>query len=160
MSTIKEFEATIGRFVLAWADMELGLDLLALSVRLIAAPAERKQKLPSQLSTKIEFIRKETRKHSSLGARQAVIDCLLNEIEALSETRHDFVHGAVIDHYLSRSEITVTMARLLQPNKGPRRAPVKVTNDEIEKTSNRIHTLSESLLDLVEALNAELVRPR
>jgi len=39
---------------------------------------------------------------------------LFDKITTYADTRHDFVHGAIIDYYIEQDVITATLARLLQ----------------------------------------------
>ncbi len=149
----KAFYAAIGRFVLSWADLEIGLDLLVLIMRSMEEDHHDK-KLPHNLEPKIAFVRCRADKLKSLNAQRSDIIKILDEIASLADTRHAFVHGAVIKSYVERSAISATITRLLQPKNRPRRKPVKVTTAEINKISNSVRALSERLLDMAEAINA------
>jgi hypothetical protein len=140
---IEAYYVALGRFVTVWAEVELFVDLL---VVILAKPA-----LPHQLSVKVSTIRKKLN-GSQLRNAKAIM-ALLDEIEALSDTRHDYIHGSIIGHALTRTELTVTLARLLQPRKRPRRKPAKITVAQINSTANRLHQIGGELLDLVEAVN-------
>lgn len=84
--------------------------------------------------------------------RGAIIH-LLDEIEALSDAWHDYVHGSIIGQVGTRSELTVTLARLLQPRSRPRRKPAKITAAQVHHTADRLHEIAWELLDLVDAVN-------
>jgi hypothetical protein len=140
---IEEFYAAIGRFVLSWAGLEICLDLLLLKI--VKTP-ERRAKLPHQLGDKIVLIRSEIKRLTH--AQQIAITEVIDEIASYADTRHDFVHGGYFDHLIEQGVITVTLARLLQPSRRPRRKPVKVTPPEIEVISDRILHLGDRLLDL------------
>ena len=60
----ERFYAAMGRFVLAWADMEFCLDLVVLNGRKLKSP------LPHQLSDKTNFVRKVLVPHSVQYMRQ------------------------------------------------------------------------------------------
>jgi hypothetical protein len=147
---IEAFHAAIGRFMLTWASVEVGLDLLVI---ILSRKSTERLKPPHQLNEKLKLIRRETR---ALAATYRVeIVRLLVEIDALSATRHDYVHGAVIGQAIERSILTITMARLLQPPKPPRRKPVKITAAQIVDTSNRLHEIGGRLLDLADVMNKQ-----
>jgi hypothetical protein len=150
---IKAFHEAIGRFVLSWADLEVGLDLLVLTTRLMQETSHRETP-PHELRQKIKFVRCKANELESLNAQRSTIIKILAEIDSLAETRHDFVHGAVIGSYVERSTISVTLARLLQPRKHQRRKPIKITTAEINEKSNLVRAISDRLLDVVEAINA------
>jgi hypothetical protein len=140
---IEAYYAAIGRFVTVWAEVGLFLDLL---VVILAKPD-----LPHQLSGKLSIIRKKLNRSQSAHAK--AILALLDEIEALADTRHDYIHGSVIGQIDTRSELTVTLARLLQPRNRPRRKPAKITAAQIHSTADRLHEIGGELLDLVEEVN-------
>lgn len=140
---IETYYASLGRFVTVWAQVELFVDLL---VVILAKPD-----LPHQLSRKLSIIRKKLK--SSQSPHASAIIQLLEEIETLSDTRHDYVHGSIIGQVATRSELTVTLARLLQPRSRPRRTPARITAAQIDRTAGRLHEIGEELLDLVEAVN-------
>jgi hypothetical protein len=142
----QEFYAAIGRFVLTWAGLEICLDLLLLTV--IPDGERAKRKLPHQLGDKIALIRSEIKRLTH--ARQTAITEVLDEISSYADSRHDFVHGGSIHHLIEQGVMTVTLARLLQPSRRPRRTPVKVTPPQIEVISDRIHHLGDRLLDFAE----------
>ena len=79
---------------------------------------------------------------------------LLDEIDALSDTRHDFVHGAMIEHRIGRISVTATMGRILQPHGKKRRKPIKVTTKQITETADSVHQLADRMFDLVQELDA------
>ena len=66
--------------------------------------------------------------------------------------RPDYVHGAVIGHDIVRSKLTVSLARMLQPSKKPRRKTVKVTTAELLVIASRLREIADDLLDLAEAI--------
>jgi len=142
---IEAYYIALGRFVTEWAEVEQYLDLLVI---ILAKPD-----LPHQLSGKISVIRRK------LGASQSphasAILHLVNEIDALADTRHDYVHGSMIGHMVTRSNLTVTLARLLQPQKKTRRKPANVTAEQITDTADKLYKIGGELLELVAALNAE-----
>jgi hypothetical protein len=67
--------------------------------------------LPHQLSVKFSTIRKKLIGSQLRNANP--IMALLDEIEALSATRHDYAHGSIVGQAVMRTELTVTLARLL-----------------------------------------------
>ncbi len=149
---IASFQRAIGRFVLSWADLELRLDLLALTIRLIESPDQRASALPHQLKDKLRYVRGKVEALEALQEHRTGIIEILDQIKDLSDTRHDFVHGAAIEYHTG-SSTTVTLARLLQPSIGPRRKPTKVTVGQVNATSDRVRSLGGNLLDFAETIN-------
>jgi hypothetical protein len=75
--------------VAAWADTETCLDLVVL--------ASRPRRLFIQLSEKTRFVREVVApKLSEALAKEALR--LMDGIDAIAETRHDFVHGGLVSH--------------------------------------------------------------
>ena len=154
MNKVQAFHAALGEFIVLWAQLELGLDLLVLIARDTYARNQRPSKLPHQLSQKIRFIRRATDDLPSWDAHRAVINTFLDEIEAVAPTRHDFVHGAMIEHHEKRNIMMVTIGRLLQPHNIQGRGSIKVTTTDVAKTANRIRELGDRTFDMAEMLNA------
>ena len=90
----------------AWADMEQCLDFVVLTGRKLKSP-------PHQLSEKTNFVRKVLVPVISPTHATSVLR-LIDEIDELAPTRHDYVHGAVIGHDIVRSKLAVSLARMLQ----------------------------------------------
>jgi hypothetical protein len=143
---VETYYIALGRFVTVWADVEVFLDLLVLILR------KDERKLPHQLSRKIAFINRQLKVSQSPHA--TAIMRLVGEIDGLADTRHDYVHGSMIVHTVTRSNLTVTLARLLQPQKQSRRPPAKVTAEQITDTADRLYKIGDELLELVAAVNA------
>jgi hypothetical protein len=139
----EEFYAAIGRFVVQWTGMEFALDLLLLNTRPTQRPAEN-IRLPHQLDSKIKSIRAQMQYIDD--PYRETIEQLLSEISRYASTRHDLMHGAIIDPVINESGITATLYRLLQPARQPRRRPVKATATQITGISEHIRALGDRLL--------------
>lgn len=148
---IDKFHASIGRFVLTWAEVELDLDLLVLIVRRLSLRSDIEPR--QELSEKIKFIRSEGATNPRLSVFRSIIERATNEIRLLSDTRHDYVHGAAFDYAIERQIVAVAMWKLLQPSKKPNRSPVKVTASLVDKTADQLDIIGGKLLDLAEAIN-------
>jgi hypothetical protein len=153
MNKVEALHASLGRFLLAWADLEVGVDLLVLSLRQAMSSEQRKARLPHQLAAKIAFLRDRVEVLVEPPKRQNAIKDLLLEVERLAVTRHDFVHGAAIDRRVGKVSATVTVARLLQPDGRPRRPPIRVTTAQINETADRVYALGDRLFDVVQAVD-------
>ena len=148
---IDKFHASIGRFVLTWAEVELDLDLLVLIVRRLSLRSDIEPR--HELSEKIKFIRSEGATNPLLSPFRSIIERATNEIRLLSDTRHDYVHGAAFKYAIEREILDAAMWKLLQPSKKPNRPPVKVTASLVDKTADRLDVIGGKLLDLAEAIN-------
>jgi hypothetical protein len=144
--TIDGFHASIGRFVLTLAEVELGMDLLLIIVRSDIKPRH-------ELSEKIRFLRSEGATNPILSAYRSIIERVIDEIESLSNTRHDYVHGASFKYAIEKQILNIATWGLLQPSKAPRRSPIKVTASLVDKTADQLEVIGGKLLDLAEAIN-------
>jgi hypothetical protein len=107
----EEFFGAIGRLTISWAQIELGLDCAIdiihrfLGGQKIDATAPR-----TSLYRKTNYIRKWAKTAPEPTFRCAVF-VLLTEIEAAAETRHDLIHGVIIEHEEGTGE--ANMVRLI-----------------------------------------------
>jgi len=147
---IKAFNAAIGHFVLEWAGLEVGIDLLVMITERVLAS----KKFPHEISKKLNLIESNATRLGFQPKELRDLRALLKEIRDLAQIRHDYIHGAIIGHAVAKSKLTVTLARLLQPPNSDRRKPAKVTEEQLEKFSNRFQQIGNKLLDLAEIANA------
>jgi hypothetical protein len=145
---IKSFNAAIGRFILEWAGLELGIDLLVI----ILARALGSKEFPHEISKKLNRLAGNAGQLNLPTARLRQLLSLIKEIKSLVPIRHDYIHGTIIDRVVNKSKLTVTFGRLLQPN-SDRRMPVRVTEEHLEEMSDRFHQIGDALLDLAEIAN-------
>ena len=131
----------IGKFVVAWATMEVCIDT---SMLLTHSP---KPKLAHQLSEKTKLVRQRLIPQLSEPLARETLR-LVDEIDALADTRYDYVHGAIIGHTFKRSNLTVTLGRLLKPPKNAARPSAKVTALQISRTADRLLEIYGQMLDL------------
>ena len=148
---IDEFRASIGRFVLTWAELELGPDLLVIIVRRLSLRSDIKHR--HELSEKITFLRSEGAANPLLSAYRSIIERVIDEIQLLSDTRHDYVHCVAFKYAIEKQILNIETWGLLQPSKAPRRSPIKVTASLVDKTADQLDVIGGKLLDLAEAIN-------
>jgi hypothetical protein len=134
MNKVQAFHAAVGQFVVAWADLEQGLDFLVLLIA--RTPGQRLERAPHQLSAKISFIRRRLDVVAHLQEGKTGIVAFLDEVQALGQTRHDLVHGAANQHF-GRLSSKVTFTRLLQPPK-ELRPEATMSISEIVKIADRV----------------------
>jgi hypothetical protein len=120
---IRSFNAAIGRFVLEWAGLELGVDLLVV----ILGRVLRWKEFPHDITTKLNKLEGNVACLGLAPLKARLMLSLIKEVKSLVPVRHDCIHGAMISHAVEKSRLTVTLARLLQPPKSTRRKPAKVT---------------------------------
>ncbi|WP_156164689.1 hypothetical protein [Bradyrhizobium sp. LTSP885] len=133
--------------------METGLDLLALSST--AANSSARQKTPHQLGEKTKFVRQHLLPRLS-GEHSAKLRSILERIDQLSVQRHDVIHGAGIGEEMNGKAMVMTFASLLQPKGRPRRLPMTVTADHLDKLTADIFDLWGDLLDFAEIAAREI----
>jgi hypothetical protein len=143
-STRRKMEAiyaALGRFVLAWADLESGIDLLFLNLRLRLPKGEEYYKPEFQLSAKIKIIRRFLPKLRLKRGRDAIIADVLVDVELIANTRHEYVHGAMIGRDVEATPATATLSRILTPG-GRIQAPVTVTAKKIRDTARDVRKIA------------------
>jgi hypothetical protein len=145
MNKVQAFHASVGQFVVAWADLEQGLDFLALLMA--RTPGQRFERVPHQLSAKISFIRRRVDAIAHLQEGKTGVIAFLDEVQDLGQTRHDLVHGAATQHF-GRLSSNVTFTRVLQPLK-ELRPEATVSIAEIGKIAERVHGLANQVWDLL-----------
>ena len=151
-STRRKMEAiyaALGRFVLAWADLESGIDLLFLNLRLRLPKSEEYYKPEFQLSAKIKIVRRFLPKPLRLKrGRAAMIADVLVDVESVANTRHEYVHGAMIGRDVEATPATATLSRVLTPG-GRIQAPATVTAKKIRDTARDVRKIADRLWDLI-----------
>jgi hypothetical protein len=152
MNKEQAFHAAVGMFVVSWGDLEHGLDFLVLLIRR-SFTARRHQKAPRQLSRKIDFIKERI---DSLADSNKCTN-LLDEIEALAETRHDLIHGAAMLRRFDRNKREATFVRLFSSYQRPDRT---MTTAEIIGIAERVGRLGDRVWDMVETVASQLQPPQ
>lgn len=152
MNKYEAFFAAIGRFVLNWADMEMALDLLVVHGLSKAEESEIDKRIPHELGGKIKLARRFAGSIPEWKPHRTRINMILRRIEALSATRHDFIHGAITEHQEGRRTLRVKLARILQPKKPTERPPVTVTTGKVNVTARRVYKLADDLWSLTSGM--------
>jgi hypothetical protein len=135
--------------VIEWSGLEYCLDLLILAAR----NRSTQQKIPHQLEGKLVFLKDSLKSQPRLAAYAEAITTLTDEVCALKESRHDYVHGAIINITEETRPLAVTLHRMLQPPKKMRRHPVQVTSRQINSAADEACRLADRLLDMAEMVN-------
>ncbi|WP_020485600.1 hypothetical protein [Methylomonas sp. MK1] len=89
----------IGFVVVQWGHCEQSLELLVntLFLQYGSNNLPKRKRMPKQLGEKIAFVKECTSLIPSLAPFRNEIEDLLGNFEALTQTRHDLVHGALSD---------------------------------------------------------------
>lgn len=148
----EEFFGAIGRVVLSWAQLELGLDLSILAIRLDLGGDTIEPEAPRTLQRKLAFLRKAAKQLPGLVERRDEIIALAAAVRAESEGRHDLIHGVAMRHLPGGSE--AAMLRLLRETSGPPAKAFVVTTTSLLERAVRAGKLASQSLALVTALVA------
>lgn len=94
-SDIDQLFKAVGFVVVQWGNAEQALDLLVVAVFSHYEGHELLKRRPKQLEFKIRFLQGCFATFSELAPFKAECDDLLDRFGALSQKRHDIVHGAI-----------------------------------------------------------------
>jgi len=96
-STAESLFKTIGFVVVNWGHCEQSLELLVNTLFREYDGNKLQKKMPKPLSAKIAFVKECAAHIPSLAPFRTEIESLVRAFEALTQTRHDLVHGALTD---------------------------------------------------------------
>ena len=94
-SDIEQLFKAVGFVVVQWGNAEQSLDLLVVALFSRYEGHELLKRRPKQLDVKMKFLRECFAEFPELLPFKAECDDLLIRFEALSQRRHDVVHGAI-----------------------------------------------------------------
>jgi hypothetical protein len=140
----EEFFGAIGRLTISWGHLELGLDGM---VEILYKGCEGNRieaEVPQALQRKITFLRK-VFKTLPIG-EVALLEYLnvLDRIQAAAQSRHDVIHGIVVEHAEHSGEATIVR---ITRNKGQiTKRKVKITTLSILKAAREAQKLSRITL--------------
>lgn len=97
--TFESLLRTVGFVVVQWAHCEQSLELLVntLFLQFGGSILPGRKRMPKPLSGKIAFVKECAAQISSLASFKTELEALASDFEALLQTRHDLVHGALTD---------------------------------------------------------------
>jgi hypothetical protein len=140
----EELFGAIGRFVISWAHLELGLDCMVQASHVALGGKEIERNAPRALNRKLGYLRAVFKRLTvPEKAVQPHLE-LLDQIEAASETRHDIVHGATIEMVERSGE--VTLLRLLRKGDDLTQHKRSLTTEDILKAANEVQRLGAGTL--------------
>jgi len=90
---------TIGFVVVNWGHCEQSLELLVNTLfrSYGGSKLPKFKKMPKPLASKIAFVKECAEHISALAPFRTEIESLLRDFEAITQTRHDLIHGALTD---------------------------------------------------------------
>lgn len=144
----EEFFGAIGRLVISWAHLELGLDCMVEIFYHGFKGNLTSSEIPTALTQKIKFLRKAFR--SLQIGEEAISGYLefLDKIQVAAQTRHDIIHGVVIEQVESSGEATIVRA-IRNKNRVEKRRR-KVTTAGILSEAVNVQTLGAIVLHLAD----------
>jgi hypothetical protein len=150
------FFGSVGRVVVSWAQLELGLDFSIRTIRLHLGGKDIAPEPPRSLQQKLRFLRRAAVELPALSGLRDQILSMVPLIEVEAEHRHDLIHGVAFHHLSGESE--AAMVRLLRQTQGP---PVKAflaTTVSILRQAIRTSKLAGQTLALGHTLAASASR--
>lgn len=159
------FFAAIGRLTISWAYIEAGLDIsIDVIHRCLGGSRIELQAPRTSLYRKLSYIRKWAKTVPEPIFRESA-QVLADAIEKAAETRHDIIHGFVVQHVEGAGE--AEMIRLLHGSTPPaRQKRYRVTTTQIlkaaveaNKLGGRSLRMGTGLQELVAVLAKEAQRP-
>lgn len=154
--TDETFFGAIGRLTISWAHLEFGLDGMILMLHHAGGGNKIEKDIPWSLSRKLNYLRRYFKKVEEVEPIKASILKLLDDIEAASETRHDIIHGFVIEHVEGSGQ--ASMVRLLRGETWPSRKYYTVSAKAVLLAAKEAGRLSGKILpisvDLIEKVAA------
>lgn len=89
----------VGFIVIHWGHCEQSLELLVntLFLQYGGNKLPGRKKMPKQLSAKIAFVKECILQMPTIAAFRAELEKLVSDFEAITQIRHDLVHGALTD---------------------------------------------------------------
>jgi hypothetical protein len=147
----ESFFAAVGRLTLSWGHIEAAIDYFVMILHWSFGGHQIERVMPWSLQRKIDYIKKYFRKgYPSYPATERICQ-LMDQIAIASETRHDLIHGFVIEHPDGKSEAKL-IRHLRQRDEKFRTKEIHVTTEIILRHAVDANKLGSRLLRLVEGL--------
>jgi hypothetical protein len=106
----EKFFGAIGRLVISWAHLELGLDVMVEILYRGFNGNEIEAEMPRNLLRKITFLRAMFIKLLGEGEGSEGYRKFFDRVQAASQTRHDIIHGVVVEQVERSGEATIMRA--------------------------------------------------
>ncbi len=137
--------AAIGRFVVTWGLLELGVDTMIDFVHVNLQHVVREPERPRMLKTKIKYLRKHFRSIPMSDDVSGYYQTLLDKVRESSEFRHDVIHGAVVKHVAGSGE--ASLVRLLYTDGDFEQKPIELSTETIQAKNDEAMKLASQLLN-------------
>jgi hypothetical protein len=140
----EEFFGAIGRLTISWGHLELGLDCMVEILYRGFGGNTIYPEMPRQLQRKITFLRKSFRK-LPIG-EEAIQGYLkfLDQVETAAQTRHDIIHGIVIEQAEHSGE--AVMVRIIRKHDSMKQKRIKVNAKGILESAVEAQHLGKLIL--------------
>ena len=136
----------LGAFALNWSVMEMGLDFWAAVVWHQFGGKDTAKENPKNLSRKVEFLRGCQTKCAALAPVAETSIGYLADVDALTDTRHHIVHGAV--HGVD-ADGSLQLVRLVHDKRGFHSgSEITLTIEEVEEGAIRVKALAHRILGM------------
>ena len=139
----QEFFAAIGRLTISWGHLGLGLDCMVEIIHHGFGGREIEPVMPRALQRKITYLRTAFKK---LPIEQEALQgylTLFDQIETAAQTRHDIIHGVVIEHAERSGE--ATMVRATRHGERVTKKRFKMTTRDILKAARDTQKLNSKV---------------
>lgn len=136
----------LGAFALNWSVMEMGLDFWTAIVWHQFGGKDTATENPKNLGRKVKFLRDCQTKCPALAPVAETSISYLDDVAALTDTRHHIVHGAV--HGVD-ADGSLQLVRLIHDKRGFHSGTeIKLTIEEVEQGAAKAKTLAHRILGL------------
>lgn len=145
----RDFIDAVGRLVLSWAVLEVGLDFCVVGVNRHHLDDETQTEVPRALRRKIDYLRRAFKVIPAMEGHRETFLGLLDDIVVASEQRHDLIHGFIKEQIGD----DIRMIRLLRDVDGFRPRHFTVTPATILREANHANKLGRYVGRLALALS-------
>lgn len=140
----EEFFGAIGRLTVSWAHLEMGLDCVIEILHHAFGGKEIERVIPWALKRKIRYLRAYIKRYPLPEEVMQNYNRLFDEILAASETRHNIIHGAIIEHAERSGE--ATFIRILRKKGHSSTKEIKIRTKDILMAAREAQKLSSKTL--------------
>lgn len=135
----ENFYAAIGRLTISWAHLEFALDCMVEIMHHGFGGKDIEPEIPRALQRKINYLRAAFKQLSLPEKSTQGYQSLFDAVEAAAQTRHDVIHGIVIEQAEQGGE--ATMVRALRNKKGVTKREYKMTTNDLLKAARHAQHL-------------------
>jgi hypothetical protein len=146
----EHFFGAIGRLVISWAHLEFGLDCMVDILYRGFKGNEIEPEMPRSLKRKIIFLRAAFKRLPIGDGIQGYL-IFFDRVLKASETRHDIIHGVVVEQAERSGE--ATLVRFVKGQDGAEKRRINVTTVDILRAAKEAQELGGKALYWVDATN-------